>query len=209
MNDQPLIGKNWMNDETDLGAAYDVRCWTSIVQEISHEGGKRGAVLLKAAVAVIIRNPFAGKHIADLSLLIGPSAVLGRVMGQRASALLSGREVQSYGKGGIAGLNGEQEHVVACVTTVFGDALREAIGGGLAWISSATKTAAAGTSIDIPLAHKDELYIRSHYDAISIAVPDGPRPDELMICVGVASGGRVHERVGGKTLSQFLAEASR
>ncbi len=106
--------------------------------------------------------------------------------------------MHSYGKGGIAGLQGEQEHVVACVTTVFGDALREAVGGGRAWISSATKTASAGTAIDIPLAHKDELYIRSHYDAIAIGVPDGPRSDELMICVAVASGGRVHERVGRK-----------
>jgi len=30
-----------------------------------------------------------------------------------------------------------------------------------------------------------------------IGVPDGPRHDELMICVAVASSGRVHERVGG------------
>jgi hypothetical protein len=121
-------------------------------------------------------------------------------LGARAVALLGGRPVHSYGKGGIAGTNGEQEHVVACVTTIFGDALRQAVGGGEAWISSASKTAAAGTSIDIPLAHKDELYIRSHYDAMTMAMPDGPRPDEIMICVAVATGGRVHERVGGKSV---------
>lgn len=194
-----------MTDETELLAAYEVRCWHSVVQEIAHEGGPRGAPLVKAAVAVVFRNPFAGKHVADLSPLTRPSAVLGRLLGQRAVALLGGRKVQSYGKGGIAGLAGEQEHVVACVTTVFGDALREAVGGGRAWISSATKTAAAGTSLDIPLAHKDELYIRSHYDAISISVPDGPRPDELLVCVAVASGGRIHERVGGKSVKDLTA----
>jgi hypothetical protein len=123
----------------------------------------------------------------------------------RAVALLGGRPVHSYGKGGIAGTNGEQEHVVACVTTVFGDAMREMVGGGKAWISSVTKTASAGTVLDIPLAHKDELYIRSHYDAISLSVPDGPRPDEILVCVAVATGGRVHERVGGKSLKDLAS----
>jgi hypothetical protein len=185
--------------------AYDIRSWHSVVQEIVHEGGPSGPSLVKAAVAVIMSNPFAGHHVQDLSPLTKPSAALGRELGRRAVALLGGRPVQSYGKGGIAGLAGEQEHVVACVTTVFGDALREAVGGGRAWISSATKTASAGTTIDIPLAHKDELYIRSHYDAIAIGVPDGPRPDELMICVALASGGRVHERVGGKSIKDLVA----
>jgi hypothetical protein len=192
-----------MTEDKELAAAYDIRCWHSVVQEIEHEGGKRDEPLVKAAVAVVFRNPFAGKYIDDLSALTKPSAVLGRAIGKRVVALLGGRAVHSYGKGGIAGVNGEQEHVVACVTTVFGDALREAVGGGKAWISSASKTAGAGTSIDIPLAHKDELYIRSHYDAIAISVPDAPRPDELMICVGIASGGRVHERVGGKSLKDL------
>ena len=92
---------------------------------------------------------------------------------------------------------------MACVTTIFGDALREAVGGGEAWISSVSKTAAAGAQIDIPLAHKDELFIRSHYDAMTIAVPDSPRPGEILICVAVATGGRVHERVGGKKVEEL------
>jgi hypothetical protein len=200
----PILLEKIMSEEKELTAAYEVRCWHSVVQEIAHEGGARGPSLIKAATAVIIRNPFAGKHVADISSLTKPSAVLGRALGRRAAMLLGGRDVHSYGKGGIAGLAGEQEHVVACVTTIFGDALREAVGGGRAWISSVTKTAAAGTPLDIPLAHKDELYIRSHYDAISIAVPDGPRSDELLICVAVASGGRVHERVGGKTVKDLI-----
>jgi hypothetical protein len=189
-----------MSEEKELYAAYNVRSWYCAVHEILHDGGNSGAPLLKAASAVVIRNPFAGRYVADLSPLTRPSALLGRALGARAVALLGGRAVHSYGKGGIAGTNGEQEHVVACVTTIFGDALRQAVGGGEAWISSASKTAPAGAPIDIPLAHKDELYIRSHYDAMTIAMPDGPRPDEIMICVAVATGGRVHERVGGKSV---------
>lgn len=200
-----------MNDRavpSELDAAYDVRGWYAIVSETLHEGGPRnGPALIKAATAVVIRNPFAGRWEEDLSPLTAPSALLGAELGRRAVALLGGRAVESYGKGGIAGVNGEQEHVVACVTTIFGNALREAVGDGKAWISSATKTAEAGATIDIPLAYKDELYVRSHYDAVSIAVPAAPRPDELLICVGVATGGRVHHRVGGLTVAEARAGA--
>ncbi|MGP4112277.1 amino acid synthesis family protein [Streptomyces sp. 4N509B] len=187
---------------------YQVRRWVGLVEEIWHENGPVAAVpLVKAVSGVVIRNPFAGRWAEDLSRLTAPSAALGTALGLRAAALLGGREVQSYGKGGIAGLAGEQEHVVACVTTVFGNALRDAVGGGSAWISSATKTAAAGTSLDVPLAYKDEVYVRSHYDAVSVAVTDAPRPDELLICAAVATGGRLHHRVGGLSVAEARASA--
>jgi hypothetical protein len=176
------------------------------VQEKLHDVGPAPALpLVKAAVAVVIKNPFAGRWVEDLSPLIDPSASLGTELGARALALLGGRPAESYGKGGIAGLDGEQEHVVACVTTVFGNAFRDAIGGGEAWISSATKSAAAGSSIDIPLAYKDEVYVRSHYDAITLTLPDAPRPDELVIIAAVATGGRLNARVGGITAAEVLA----
>jgi hypothetical protein len=83
---------------------------------------------------------------------------------------------------------------------VFGDAFRDEVGGGKAWISSATKVASPGTALDIPLAYKDEVYVRSHYDAIAFAVPDGPLPDEFVVCVAVSSGPRAHQRVGGMSV---------
>jgi len=194
----------------DVSAAYDVRAWYGVVQEIRHEGGAPvDEPLLKAAAAVVIRNPFAGRWVDDLSPLTEPSAALGIELGRRAQALLGGRPVESYGKGGVAGLDGEQDHVVACITTVFGDAFREAVGGGTAWISSTTKTASAGTPIDVPLAYKDALYVRSHYDAVTVTVPDAPRPDELLLCVAVATGGRVHQRVGGLTVAEAVGDGLR
>ena len=196
-----------MSHSAEVENAYDVRSWYSTVQEIRHDGGETGDVLVKAAVGVVIRNPFAGKFVSDLSPLTGPSPVIGHALGQRAVALLGGRPVESYGKGGIAGTAGEQEHVVACITTLFGNPLRAEVGGGDAWISSASKGAAAGTSIDIPLAHKDELYIRSHYDAVTFSASDGPRPEELLLCVAVASGPRIHQRVGGRTVADFKAKS--
>lgn len=192
--------------QSEIDPYYRVREWFGFVQEVHHEGGPAdGEPLLKAAAGVVIENPFAGRWVEDLSPLTEPSSSLGTALGARAVALLGGRPVQGYGKGGIAGTAGEQDHVVACVTTVFGNAFRDAVGGGKAWISSATKTAAAGTALDIPLAFKDEIHVRSHYDAITIVLPDAPRPDELMICVAVTSAGRIHHRVGGLTREDALA----
>jgi len=186
---------------------YEIRAWHDFVHETVLDGGRSAdRTLAKAASAVVIKNPFAGVWADDLSPLTDPSASLGTALGERALALLGGRAAESYGKGGLAGIAGEQEHVVACVTTTFGNAFRDAIGGGRAWISSTTKVASAGTPIDIPLAYKDEVYVRSHYDAITIALPDGPRPDELVIIAAVATGGRLHARVGGMTAAEAAAQ---
>ncbi|MFJ4223308.1 amino acid synthesis family protein [Microbacterium sp. NPDC089695] len=188
---------------------YEIRAWHDVVQETVTDGGRPAAqTLIKAASAVVIKNPFAGVWADDLSPLTLPSASLGTALGERALALLGGRPAESYGKGGLVGIAGEQEHVVACVTTTFGNAFRDAIGGGEAWISSATKVAVAGTPIDIPLAYKDEVYVRSHYDAITIALPDAPRPDELVIIAAVATGGRLHARVGGMTAAEAAARTA-
>ncbi len=178
---------------------FRIRKWITHVEETLHDGGTEAAQpLVRAVCAVVFENPFAGKgYVADLSALTEPSPWLGTELGRRAVEALGGRPTESYGKGGISGTDGEQEHVVACVTTVFGNALRDAVGGGEAWVSSVTKTGSAGTSIDIPLAHKDALYVRSHYDGITLWPGDSPRPGELLIAVAVATGGRVHERVGG------------
>jgi Amino acid synthesis len=92
---------------------------------------------------------------------------------------------------------GEQEHAVAMLTTVFGNVMREAAGGRKAWISSMTKRVAPGATIDIPLAHKDALYVRSHYDGITLTLHDMPLPDEIAIIAAYANRGRLNHRVGG------------
>jgi hypothetical protein len=108
-----------------------------------------------------------------------------------------GYEIQSYGKAGIVGIGGEQEHANALLSSAFADPIRAAIGGGKSWIPSVTKVAAPGTLIDVPLAAKDALYVRSHYDAMTICIPDGPMPDEVALIFTIANRGRVNARVGG------------
>jgi hypothetical protein len=180
------------------------------MEEVRHDRGTRLSVpLRKVAVAAVLENPFAGIFADDLSELIGPSPWLGQQLAAQAWAMLGGVPVESYGKGGIAGVGGEQEHVVACITTPFGDALREGVGGGEAWISSATKVGSAGESIDLPLAYKDALYVRSHYDAITLRIADAPRPDELVIAAAFATGGRPHARVAGLRATDAVGDGLR
>lgn len=177
-----------------------VRRTALILDERREEAGRiADTPLRKLAVVTIIQNPMLGAYAADLSPLIEASAGLGREMGERAVRAFDGEPVQSFGKGGIVGLGGEQEHANALLTTAFANPFREAIGGGAAWISSMTKVAAPGTLIDIPMNHKDDIYVRSHYDGMSLVLPNAPLPDEIAIIFCVANRGRLNARVGGLT----------
>jgi hypothetical protein len=60
-----------------------------------------------------------------------------------------------------------------------------------------TKRAGPGATIDIPLAHKDDLYVRSHYDGITLTLHDAPLPEEIAVICGYASRSRPNQRVGG------------
>lgn len=162
--------------------------------------------LRKVAACAVIRNPYAGRDFAaDLSALIDGSAAVGEQLGTLAGDALGGT-VQGYGKGAVVGVGGEQEHGNAALTSVFGDAFRAAIGGGRAWISSATKVGAAGAALDVPLAYKDEIWVRSHYDALEVRVPDAPLPDEIVVVALVSNRGRMNARLGGKSVADVLAE---
>jgi len=170
----------------------------TFVDEVAQEAGQRvEPVLRKVAVVAVLDNPFAGRFERDLSSLTEASAAIGKHISGLAMALLAPHKPASYGKAALIGMNGEQEHGVAMLTTVFGNVMREAAGGGTAWISSFTKRAAPGATIDIPLAHKDALYVRSHYDTMTLTLQDAPMPKEIAVIFCFASRGRLHARLGG------------
>lgn len=184
------------------------KLWTQ-VEETRLAAGQADAdgPLRKVAACAVVVNPLAGQgYIADLSPLVDASAELGTLLGSAAAELCG--PVESYGKAAIVGVDGEQEHGNAMLTSAFGDAFRAAIGGGAAWISSATKVAVAGSVIDVPLAYKDEIWVRSHYDALEVRVPDAPLPGEIVVIAAVASRGRLNPRLGGKTVADVLGGGS-
>ena len=186
----------------------EIRRIFTVVDEALHEMGQaREEPLRKVAVAAVIRNPYAGQgYVDDLSDLIDESAGLGQRLAETGVARMQPYSVDSYGKAALVGSAGEQEHGVACLTTVYGNALREAVGGGKAWISSMTKRAAPGEMLDIPLAHKDALYVRSHYDGMTLSIPDAPLPDEICIICCFANRGRLNHRVGGPHKDSIIGE---
>jgi len=112
-----------------------------------------------------------------------------------AVAALAGTPV-SYGKAAIVGVAGDLEHGGAMIHPKLGKPMRAAVGGGKALIPSNAKVASVGSSIDIPLGHKDEAWSFDHFDTITVSVGDAPRPDEIVLCMCVADGSRPHPRVG-------------
>lgn len=167
-------------------------------EEVFEELGTRPERPVVRAVALaVLRNPFAGlPAVEDLTALWDASAALGeRLMPSLVAAL--DHPAVSYGKAAVVGLAGEVEHGGACVHPRLGRPMRAAIGGGQAVIPSVVKVAAAGTPVDIPLGHKDDPWSFAHFDAVTVAVADAPRPDEILVAMAVADGGRLWNRCGG------------
>lgn len=156
-----------------------------------------GAALRKYVVAMVVHNPYAGRFSRNLDRLIKNSDKLGAEFGRRIAEAAGKNAIESYGKACLVGVAGEYEHGNALLTTRFADPVRAAIGGGKAWIPSTGKVGGPGTAIDIPLAHKDALYVRSHYDTVTMSLADAPAPDEIAVLFAFATRGRLHARLGG------------
>jgi hypothetical protein len=186
----------------------DIRRLLSFCDHKEVEAGKRhDRALRRVAAVAILKNPYAGRYVDDLSEAVSASVEIGRVLAKLAVETMGSFKAESYGKGGIVGLNGELEHANAMLTTVFAAPFRDALGGAEAWIPSFTKLATAGASIDVPMAHKDALYVRSHYDGLSVTMPsDAPAADELALIVCLANRGRLNARVGGLAANAIVGK---
>ena len=188
---------------------YHIRKWFLHCEEtLATETGRiaDGEPVRKVVVAAALHNPFAGVHQDDLSTLIAPSPQLGEEFAARIVAGMGGKAVQGYGKACIVGSRGEFEHGKALLTTAFVDPIRRSIGGGKSWVPSTGKRGVPGVTIDIPLAHKDALYVRSHYDTVTVSFGDAPADDELLIAFAVASRGRLHARLGGLSAEDAIGD---
>jgi hypothetical protein len=188
---------------------FHIRKWYEVLEDtLALESGPLadGSSLLKLVIAAAVENPYAGRYAERFDDVIERSRELGAEFGRRFQRVLGTTKIESYGKAALVGVNGEYEHGNAFLTTAFADPIRTALGGAKAWIPSTGKRAAPGASIDIPLAHKDALYVRSHYDTISVTFTDAPAPDEVVIAVAVATRGRLHARLGGPRTSDIIGQ---
>ena len=164
----------------------DIRKTSVIVEEIRSDIGRPvDPPTRKAAAIAVIRNPFAGRYVEDLTPLMDIGAELGGTLGDMCVNALGIRpdEAESYGKAAIVGEQGEWEHAAAILHPKLGAPLRKAVEKGAALVPSVKKLGGPGTPIDIPLGHKDAAYVRSHFDGIEVRLADAPRADEIPVAV--------------------------
>ena len=187
----------------------DIRKIVVTVEETRREMGEAvSPATRKAVAAAVIKNPFAGLYAENLEDLMAIGEELGGLLGEKAVAALgvTPHDIESYGKAAIVGEKGEWEHAAAILHPRLGKPLRAAVEKGAALVPSAKKIGGLGSAIDVPLGHKDAAFVRSHFDAVEIRIPDAPRGDEIVVAVAVTDSGRPLARVGGLQKSEIKGE---
>jgi hypothetical protein len=178
----------------------EVRKYITVLEEIHSDGGRKMDPPGKRAAAIaVIKNPFAGEFVDDLTPLMDIGEELGGVLGKMAVEALgiAPEKAESYGKAAIVGENGEREHAAAILHPKLGKPFRDSVSRGLALIPSAKKVGGMGTEVDVPINFKDAAFVRSHFDAMAVRVDDAPRADEIVVALVVTDCGRPHPRIGG------------
>ena len=173
-----------------------VRKIVFVEERVLAEAGKAVAQpITRVAGIAVIQNPFAGQgHVEDLASLFDVGAKLGQAVMPDVVRRLP-HPATSYGKAAIVGLEGEVEHAAAIIHPRMGKPMRAAIGGGKAIIPSNVKVAVAGSSIDVPLSDRDDVWQFDRIDTITVSVPDAPRPAEIVVIVALSDGGRPRPRI--------------
>lgn len=175
----------------------NVRKKSVVLDTIYHENGPAPETpLLTAAAYAVVANPFAGRYEENLKDFMTEARALGEQLTEDLIKAVGGAEkVQAFGKGAIVGVNGELEHG-AIWHEAGGWPLRKAV-DGKAIVPAAKVVASAGYRLPVPLFHIDASFVRSHFNTVEIGSIDAPRPNELLFGLVVATGGRIHDRLGG------------
>ena len=181
-----------------------IRKTASFTETTFIEGGRRAERPgLMAAAAAVIVNPWAGKgFVEDLRPeILGYAPALGDMLVPMLLQLLGGGDkVEAYGKAAVCGVNGEVEHASGFIHTLrFGNKFRQAV-DGKSYLSFTNRRGGPGSSIQIPMMHKLDEGLRSHYLTLEFSIADAPGPDEIVVAIGGAAGGRAHPRIGNRYL---------
>lgn len=174
------------------------------IETVFHEGGPPRDIPVKmGSFSVVLHNPYAGRYVEDLEPFVKDATVMANeIVPELIDALGGPDKIEAYGKGAIVGLNGELEHG-AIWHIAGGWPMRSFLPKAKSIVPAAKVVASAGTRLQVPLHHIEACYVRSHFSTIDVGVIDGPRPDELFYTLVMATGGRVHERLGGLRASEI------
>lgn len=186
---------------------FTLRKTALFVEEIHHDGGPPPPLpRRRAAILAIVANPFAGGYTAELQPAMEDLKPLGLMLTDRLVEAMGGLDgIDGYGKAAMAGEGGELEHT-ALWHVPGGYAMRARLGEAKAIVPSAMKQGGPGTRIDIPLGHINAAYVRSHFDAMEVGLPDAPRAGELLFALAMSRGGRIHHRMGGLMVEDVKGE---
>ncbi|MEO1490601.1 MAG: amino acid synthesis family protein [Pseudomonadota bacterium] len=190
---------------------FKLRKTCLFLEEIHHESGPPPETpRRRAAIVAVVRNPFAGAYTEDLQSAMDDLKPLGLMMTDRLIDALGGvAGIDGYGKAALTGEGGELEHT-ALWHVPGGYAMRDRLGAAgtasKAIVPSAMKVGGPGCRIDIPLGHINAAYVRSHFDAMEVGLPDAPRAGELLFALAMTIGPRIHHRMGGLQLEDIVGE---
>ena len=182
----------------DFGDLVKVRKFVMYVEEIHHEFGPPAEIpQLKGYIAAVTHNPYAGRYVEDILPLMAQLKPMGIAMAQRLMAILGGPDrIVAYGKAAIVGENGELEHA-ALWHEPGGYGMRQLMEKSAAIVPSTKKVAGPGRSIDVPIAHANAAYVRSHFDTVECSINDAPRANEIVWIQSMANGPRIYSRSAG------------
>ena len=186
----------------------NIRKIAYILEQINHEGGAVATKPLKRIAGIaVIENPFAGKYVEDIVGFSDNLKPLGMKLSAEMIRRLGGdsKIVEGYGKGSIAGADGELEHA-ALWHVPGGYSMREMIEASMAIVPSAKKVGGVGVRLDVPITHSNASYVRSHFDAMEVGLNDAPHADELLLALVMTTGARIHSRTGGLDAKNVIGE---
>jgi hypothetical protein len=183
-------------------SVFQARKIVTYVETTLIEGGRSADRPLHLfAAAAVLANPWHGRgFVEDLKPEIHAIAPeLGATLTEEILKMTGGGEaVEGYGKAAVVGTSGEVEHASALIHTLrFGNHFRKAV-GAKSYLSFTNTRGGPNCPIVIPLMHKLDEGMRSHYLTVQFSILDAPAPDEIVVALGASIGGRPHHRIGDR-----------
>lgn len=177
----------------------EIRQVVLVDQEVWSEGGRQLAEpTRRVAACAVLRNPLAGQAgVEDLEGLVELSVQAGDLLAERALQALGPIQPRGYGKAALVGTDGDLEHGASMIHVRLGLSMRRALRDGPALIPGNAKTGAPGTPIDVIFGGIKDSWDYDAMDTMTVAVPDAPRADEVLLVVAFSGGTRPNARVAG------------
>jgi Amino acid synthesis len=154
---------------------------------------------IRAVGMAVIRNPFAGKVVEDLSPMFKANGMLGERLMADLVTMLEEAAV-FYGKGAIVGFDARwstgPRASIRCSASQC--ERRSAVAR-----PSSTRTSRWPRRAPASMsrsATRTTPWSFLHFDTVTVSIPGAPRPDEIVVIMAIADGGRLHNRCGTEAI---------